>query len=78
MQTKTIGVVVLTLNAEDHLDKVLPPLVNSPLKPKVVVIDSSSHDKTQEMAHSYGVEVVIIPKSEFNHGLTREKGRKIL
>jgi glycosyltransferase involved in cell wall biosynthesis len=74
----SIGVVLLTLNAEKQLNKSLPPVINSPLNPKVLVIDSSSTDKTVEIAKGYGAEVVIISKEEFNHGATREKGRKLL
>ncbi len=69
---------MLTFNAEKHLHNSIPPIINSPLKPKVLVIDSSSKDKTVKIAKSYGVGVVIIPKEEFNHGATREKGRKLL
>jgi rhamnosyltransferase len=74
----SVGVVILTLNAEKHLHKSLPPVADSPLKPEVLVIDSSSYDKTIEIAKSYGADVLVIPKNEFNHGATREKGRKIL
>ena len=74
----SVGVLLLTLNAEKHLQFSLAPVIRSPLKPKVLVIDSSSSDKTVEIAKSYGAEVIIIPKAEFNHGATREKGRKLL
>lgn len=77
MQNK-IGIVILTLNAEKHLDKLLPPLVKSPLKPKILIVDSSSTDNTVDKVLSYGVEVVSIPRSEFNHGLTREKARALI
>lgn len=73
-----MGVVLLTLNAEKYLSKSLRPLINSPLKPKVLIVDSSSTDKTVRIAEDYGAKVVVIPKTEFNHGATREKGRKIL
>jgi rhamnosyltransferase len=68
----------VTLNAEKHLSKSLLPVINSPLKPKVLVMDSSSNDNTVRLAKNFGAGVVVIPKSEFNHGATREKGRKIL
>lgn len=74
----SVGILLLTLNAEKHLHKSLPPIVNSPLNPKILVIDSSSKDKTVDIAKSYGVEVKIILRKEFNHGATREKGRKLL
>lgn len=74
----TIGIVIPTYQAARHLPSCLPPLIASPLKPKILVIDSSSSDGTIEIARSMGVETLVIPKNEFNHGLTREKGRKHL
>lgn len=74
----TIGIVIPTLNAERHLARCLTPLVSSPLKPKILVIDSSSTDRTATIAKEFEVEVLIIPRKEFNHGLTREKARKHL
>lgn len=74
----TIGVVIPTYQAAKHLPFCLPPLLHSSLKPKILVIDSSSTDGTAALAKEMGVEVVIIPKNTFNHGTTREKGRQIL
>lgn len=45
---------------------------------EILVIDSSSNDGTVELAASMGVEAIVIPQSEFNHGTTREMGRKLL
>jgi rhamnosyltransferase len=42
------------------------------------VIDSSSTDGTAELANELGIAVEVIPKHEFNHGLTREKARQLL
>lgn len=74
----TIGCLIPTYKAKNHLQHCLKPLINSPLKPRILVIDSSSNDGTVELAKSLGVETVVIPQSEFNHGTTREMGRKIL
>lgn len=73
---KTVGVVVLTLNAEEHLPICLQPFLKSPLKPKILVVDSSSTDKTVAIAKDLGVEVLEIERSSFNHGKTRELARK--
>lgn len=78
MNNLSVGVAVLTLQAEKHLRKCLEPIVNSPLKPKILVVDSSSTDNTIQIAKELGVDVEIIPRSEFNHGMTREKARRIL
>lgn len=74
----TVGVAVLTLNAKHHLQSCLPPFLESPLAPKVLVVDSSSTDGTGQEARRLGAEVLTIAKGEFNHGLTREKARKHL
>lgn len=74
----TIGIAILTYYSKPHLTKCLPPFLNSPLKPRVMVIDSSSKDGTVEEAKSMGVETIVIPQTIFNHGLTREMARKHL
>jgi len=76
--TPTIGCVVVTLNALDHLSHCLLPLLQSPLKPRVLVVDSSSTDGTIEIAKTLGAETLVIPRGEFNHGSTREKARCLL
>jgi rhamnosyltransferase len=78
MKSKTIGCAILTYKAKHHLKKCLPPLLNSPLKPKVLVVDSSSNDGTAELAASLGAETLIIPQTQFNHGKTRELARNAL
>lgn len=77
-QKETVGVAVITHNAKKHLKHCLPPLLNSPLKPKVLVVNSSSEDGTIELAKEMGAEVLVIPRKEFNHGTTREKARLFL
>lgn len=79
MTTKpTVGCAILTYRAKHHLEGCLKPLIDSPLKPKILVVDSSSNDGTAEMAQTLGAEVVVIPKDQFNHGTTRELARKHL
>ena len=78
MRPSSVGVIIPTYQAAKDLPFCLPPLLSSPLKPRILVIDSSSTDSTVQIAQEMGVETIIIPKSEFNHGKTREKGRKFL
>ena len=40
----------------------------------MVVVDSGSTDGTEELARRYGATVHAIPRSEFNHGATRNLG----
>lgn len=76
--TYSIGVIVPTLNAASRLKRCLTPFLQSPLNPKILVIDSSSTDETIEIAKQLQVETLLIPQKEFNHGLTREKARQHL
>jgi len=75
----SIGVVVPTWHAEHFLPYCIPPLKTAACNPRIVVIDSSSSDKTVEVARILGVdEVDIIEQRDFNHGVTRERGRRLL
>lgn len=75
---KTVGIAIITHNAVSHLPYCLPPLMQSSLKPKILLVNSSSSDGTVELAKQFGIETLIIPRSPFNHGLTRELARKKL
>lgn len=74
----TVGIAILTLNAESLLPSCLQPLKQSALRPKILVVDSSSTDNTVSIAKEFGSDVLVIPRSEFNHGTTRELARKQL
>jgi rhamnosyltransferase len=74
----SIGIVIPTFQAAKHLPLCLGPLIQSRLKPRILIIDSSSTDETISIAQAMGVETLTIPQTEFNHGLTREKGRQFL
>ena len=74
----TVGIAVLTLNSAKLLPSSLPPLLSSPLKPRVLVVDSSSSDDTVGVAFKLGADTIVIDRADFNHGLTRELARKHL
>lgn len=74
----SIGIAILTLNAKNHLYNCISPFLTSSLKPRVLVVDSSSTDGTPEAARVLGAEVLTIEREDFNHGLTREKARRHL
>ncbi len=76
--SKTIGVAVITHCSKKHLPHCLPKILKSKLKPRVMVVNSSSNDGTVELAEQFGAETLIIPRDEFNHGTTRERARKAL
>lgn len=74
----TVGVVLLTLNAEADLPRSLPPLLADPIVTRCLVVDSSSKDSSVELARRLGAEVRVIDRADFNHGATREMARKAL
>jgi rhamnosyltransferase len=74
----TVGVAVITHRARDHLARCLPPLLGSALRPRVLVVNSSSKDGTVEAASALGAETLLVPRRSFNHGLTRELARRRL
>jgi len=45
---------------------------------RLLIIDSSSNDLTVEFASNLGFHIQVIPKQEFNHASTRNKGIDIL
>lgn len=71
----SIGVAVITHHAIHHLPHCLPPLLQSLHHPRILVVNSSSHDGTVELAQHLGAETLVIPRADFNHGTTREKAR---
>ena len=70
-----VGVVVVTHKSRQHLEHCLPPLLDSPLRPRVLVVNSSSGDGTVERAQELGAETWIVERRHFNHGVTREEAR---
>ncbi|MDD5200883.1 MAG: glycosyltransferase family 2 protein [Terrimicrobiaceae bacterium] len=74
----TIGVLIPTLNAERSLSDLLSALLRSPERPKILVLDSESDDRTVEIARGLGVSVLPIQRCQYNHGATREFGRREL
>jgi rhamnosyltransferase len=71
-------VAIITYNAASILKRCLLPLIDSPVRPKILVVNSSSRDGTVELAGQMGVDTLVVPRNEFNHGLTRELARKRL
>lgn len=74
----SIGIGVITYRDGKHLKSCLPPLLKSPLKPKVLVFNSSSNDGTVEEAERLGAKTFVIPRKNMNAGTSREKTRKEL
>jgi rhamnosyltransferase len=71
-----VSVVILTLNAGPEFEELLEKLSTQEgdFEREVIVIDSGSEDGTVKLARRYEAKVHQIPKSEFNHGVTRDLG----
>jgi rhamnosyltransferase len=76
---RTYAVVVPTLDAEAGWPAFAAGLKaqNLPLK-RIVILDSNSSDCTQKLAAEAGFEVIPIPRTDFNHGGTRQLAVDIL
>src|SRR4051794_19804615 len=72
---ENISVIIPTLNGEQELKSLLP-LIPKREEIEVIVIDSSSEDRTREIAASFGAKVMTIDRREFNHGGTRNLAAK--
>ncbi|MCK5360383.1 MAG: glycosyltransferase family 2 protein [Gammaproteobacteria bacterium] len=70
-----IGLCVPTLNAGNSWKEWLAEFLNQNIYlDTALVIDSSSDDKTADLARSAGLSVHEIDKADFNHGATRRQG----
>jgi rhamnosyltransferase len=68
-----IAILIPTLNAGENWLSLLTMIDDQSITVnKKIIIDSGSNDNTIEDAISYGFEVIIIKKVEFNHGKTRQ------
>jgi rhamnosyltransferase len=71
-------IVIPTYNAEPFL-LVSLPLLTAVLPPShILLIDSSSQDRTAEVAKEFGVHFHSIEQSTFNHGNTRNLARYLI
>ncbi len=74
----SVSVIIPTYNAEVYIQKLCESLVSQSLKNiELIIIDSSSTDKTREIAKQYTSNIIQIPQEEFDHGSTRTKAAKI-
>ncbi len=78
-QAPQIGLVIPTLNAGGHLDRLLPALRSQTLRPaRFLVIDSDSRDDTVRRFREAGAEVTVIAPESFDHGATRQMAVEML
>ncbi len=73
-----ISIIIPTYNAQNYLKKLLDEIkIQSLSDYELIIIDSSSKDKTVEVAKKYTDNVIIIPQNEFDHGGTRAKAAQL-
>jgi len=75
MKKYTSTIIILTLNAEKEIEKILEKINFK--KYHVIIIDSSSEDNTIKLCKKYNCKIKVINKDDFNHGGTREYARNL-
>lgn len=66
------GLIIPTLNAGEQFKTLLTQLAAQSLPTRKLIVDSESTDGTAQLAKSFGLEVLSIPRKTFNHGATRQ------
>ncbi len=73
-----ITIIIPTYNAEHYLPQLLEKICSQSFQgDELIIIDSSSKDKTVDIAKQYTENVLVIPQGEFDHGGTRAKAAEI-
>jgi rhamnosyltransferase len=67
----SVSIFIPTLNAEKYLLELLPLLTKAISSFQIFIVDSTSTDKTIDIANDHKVQVHTIQRNEFNHGKTR-------
>ena len=75
--SKSVSVIVPTLNPGDNLPALQEALTHQRLRPlEVIIVDSASTDQSPEKWQTAGFRVFSIQRSSFNHGRTRNFGAR--
>lgn len=72
-----VSIIIPTYNAESYMHRLLLVLKQQTISYELIIIDSSSIDKTIELVEPYADKIITIPKREFDHGGTRTKASLI-
>lgn len=65
------SIIIPTYNAEKRMYGLCEALRSQTASSEIITVDSSSTDRTVEIAESFGAKVLIVPKEDFDHGGTR-------
>ena len=69
-----VSVIIPTLNAENYIDGLLSSLCGQTVECEIIIVDSSSLDRTTSIAASGNAKIVKVRKENFNHGKARNIG----
>lgn len=72
----SVSIIVPTLNAESTLKLLLASLKHQTVSGEIILVDSSSSDKTVEIGRSFGAKIITVSRDEFDHGGTRTAAGK--
>jgi rhamnosyltransferase len=72
-----ISVIIPTRNAEGQIRALLEALRGQSVPCEIIVVDSSSADRTVIIAESFGAKTKIIVRGCFGHGRTRNLGARL-
>jgi rhamnosyltransferase len=70
------SIIIPTLNAEKQLPGLLDALRSQTIQGEIIVIDSSSLDRTLQIAESFGARTMTIRREHFDHGGSRTLAAK--
>lgn len=70
------SVIIPTYNAEQQIQRLCQALRSQTVSTEIIVVDSSSSDKTVKVAESFGAKVLVVQTKDFDHGGTRTEAGK--
>lgn len=65
------SIIIPTYNAEKQIYGLCKALRSQTISSEIIVVDSSSSDRTVEIAESFGAKVIVVKTKDFDHGGTR-------
>ncbi len=65
------SVIIPTYNAEQQIQRLCQALRSQSISIEIIVVDSSSSDRTVQLAESFGARVLVVQTEDFDHGGTR-------
>jgi O-antigen biosynthesis alpha-1,3-rhamnosyltransferase len=67
----TTSIIIPTLNADSSLETLLQALKGQTVTGEIIVVDSSSSDRTVDIARTFDAWIIMVRQEDFDHGGTR-------